>query len=156
METWSKRISALTFGNGRKLISPHRNASANVLFIISFERICSRLCCEDSPNESGRREGGSGLRAETSSSAARRNYFFPMLLCTNRTDTSASSSSNLTRVHTFQAENVSKPTQMRMKRRRLLRDPSLCFHIDIKPSIRGLLSPRWQPLGCRLWHTFNS
>lgn len=50
METWRKRITAITFGNGRKLISPHHDASSNTLFTISLEGICSRLCCEDPLN----------------------------------------------------------------------------------------------------------
>ena len=35
-------------------------------------------------------------------------------------------------------------------------DPSICFHIDIKPSIRRTLSSSWQRLGCWLWHPVNN
>lgn len=35
-------------------------------------------------------------------------------------------------------------------------DPAICFHIDIKPSIRGMLSSSWQRLGCWLWHPVNN
>lgn len=149
MESWSKRITAITFGNGRKLISPHRDASPNTLFTISLGTICSRLCCEAPLNQSGR-GGGVGRRNVSFRGPAEL-----FLLCVNRAPRrphvpNLHLGANVSALRTF-----SRRSRWERSRTVCWRDPSLCFHIDIKPSIRGLLSSSWQRLGCRLWHTFN-
>lgn len=118
-ETWRKRITAITFGNGRKLISPHRDASSNTLFTISLEGICSRLCCEDSLYQS--RGGGGGRCSDLPAQKG-----LPPLpggtISLQHLSIIASSV-----FMWFHADSILKTKQMRMKRNGLLTRSLLMF-----------------------------
>lgn len=145
METWRKRITAITFGNGRKLISP-RCIFQYIIYNFIRENLFTFVLWGFSELKRTRR-GREMLREQKG--------LPPMSggTISLQHSTSASSRPRASYVSTLTA--FSRPSRWEWNSTVCSHDPSLCFHIDIKPSIRGPLSSSWQRLGSRLWHTFN-